>query len=114
MRLLDELIPTKASFGAAAAAHTAALLEQLALKRIRTTDDLIRLHETALFLRAYPQSARVARLADQILFNFSSRMRGVDPSPFDNPEMSGIAGTSLSTNYSYEFACSLLRRHADA
>ncbi len=39
-------------------------------------------------------------------------MRGVDPQPFDDPEMSGIAGTAVSTNYSHEFASSLLRRHA--
>ncbi len=39
-------------------------------------------------------------------------MRGVDPAPFDDPEVSGIAGTAVSTNFSHEFATSLMARHA--
>ena len=38
-------------------------------------------------------------------------MRGVDPASFDDPEVSGIAGTAVSTNFSYEFARSLTWRH---
>lgn len=114
MRVLDHLIQCKGDFREEAADRTAALLERLADTRLETPADLIRLHETALFLRAYPQNPRVARLADRILSSFAERMRGVDPQPFDDPEISGIAGTAVSTNYSYEFAASLLRRHAGA
>jgi hypothetical protein len=73
---------------------------------------LIQLHETVLFLRAYPQSPRVLRLADEILFSFAERLRGVDQTAFEDPEISGIAGTSVSTNFSYEIAVSLSSRHA--
>ncbi len=114
MRVLDQLIQCKGDFRRETADRTAALLEQLANTRFKTPADLIRLHETALFLRAYPQNPRVARLADRLLSSFAERMRGVDPQPFDDPEISGIAGTAVSTNYSYEFASSLLRRHAAA
>ena len=114
MRVLDHLIRCKGDFGREAASRTEALLEQLADARLRTPADLIRLHETVLFLRAYPQSARVARLTDRVLASFGQRMQGVDPQPFDDPEISGIAGTAVSTNYSYEFTSSLLRRHAAA
>ena len=114
MRVLDQLIQCKGDFGKGAAERTAALLQQLANTRLKTSEDLIRLHETALFLRAYPQDPRVARLADRILSSFAERMRGVDPQPFDDPEISGIAGTAISTNYSHEFAASLLERHTAA
>jgi hypothetical protein len=114
MRVLDQLIRCKGAFGRDAVSRTEALLEQLAHTRLRTSADLIRLHETALFLRAYPQNPRVERLADRILSSFSERIRGIGPEPFDDPEISGIAGTAVSTNYSYEFARSLSQRHAAA
>ncbi len=111
MRALDRLAQSKGQFGREAARQTAGLLTRLAHARLSAPADLIRLHETVLFLRAFPQSARVAWLADGILDSFVDRMRGVDPAPFDDPEISGIAGTSLSTNYSYNFTRSLIRRH---
>jgi hypothetical protein len=114
MRVLDQLIRCKGAFGRDAVSRTEALLERLAHTRLRTSADLIRLHETALFLRAYPQNPRVARLAERILSSFAERMGGIDPQPFDDPEISGIAGTAVSTNYSYEFARGLCRRHAGA
>jgi hypothetical protein len=79
---------------------------------------LIKLHEDALFRRAFPRSAREARDADRILFSFADRLRGprfqVTPEPFDDPRVSGIAGTSVSSNFSYEFARSLVDRHRAA
>ena len=74
---------------------------------------MIRLHEVTLFLRAYPQSARVMRLADEILFSFAERLPA-DQEPFADPEISGIAGTVVATNFSYEFARSLWERHGNA
>jgi len=112
MRVLDALAECKGQFGRDAARRTSALLERLLRIRLREPADLIRLHETTLFLRTFPQSPRVARLADEILLSFANRMLGVDPAPFDDPEVSGIAGTAVSTNFSYEFARSLATRHA--
>jgi hypothetical protein len=109
MRALEQLAECKGEFGREAARRTSALLERVARMRFRKAAELIRLHETVLFLRANPQSARVAKLADGILFSFAERMRGVDAAPFDDPEVSGIAGTSLSTNFSFEFASFLTR-----
>src|SRR5438552_1257421 len=105
MRALDRLAQMKGQFGRAAAAETAQLLARLRETRFRDPTDLIHLHETALFLRAYPQSARVLREADVLLFSFGDR-----DSPSGDPETSGIAGTSISTNFSYEIASSLLSR----
>jgi len=108
---LDALGECKGQFGRDAARRTKALLERLLPAKLREPADLIRLHETALFLRAFPQSPRVAHLADELLLSFAQRMRGVDPVPFDDPSVSGIAGTAVSTNFSYEFARNLAGRH---
>ena len=111
MRTLDQLTGMKGHFGRPAATRTATLLSRLARARLREPADLIRLHETALFLRAYPQSPRVLRLADEILFSFGERLPNLDQEPFEDPAISGIAGTSISTNFSYEIARSLTARY---
>jgi hypothetical protein len=114
MRSLDQLSEMKGQFGRAAAARTAQLLESLRRTRLRNAADLIRFHEIVLFLRAYPQSPRVLRLADNILFSFSERVSRVNLDLFEDPEVSGIAGTGLSTNFSYDVARSLVGRHRRA
>jgi hypothetical protein len=113
MRMLDRLAGMKGQFGPDAARRTVALLEKLRETRLRDPADLIRLHEVALFLRAYPQSARVMQLADEILFSFADRLPA-NHDPFADPDISGIAGTVISTNFSYEFARSLVTRHGPA
>jgi len=67
---------------------------------------LVRLHETLLFLRAYPLSANVLRLTESILKSFGQRVSqlresGENLAPLDEPEVSGIGGTSVTSNYSY-------------
>jgi hypothetical protein len=116
MRLLDRLDSWKTNFGPSGTEQLERLLTAAAKWRPSTPADAIRLHETLLFLRAYPRSPRVARLADQILFRFADRIArlesaGADTEPFEAPEISGIAGTSLGAVFSYEFACSLAARH---
>jgi len=114
MRALDQLASWKGRFGVHAAREVAKLLDQLRRARIRAPQDLIRFHEIVLYLRAYPASPRVADLADEILFHFADRVSQVDRDPFEDPEISGIAGSGLSTNFSYEVALSLATRHADS
>jgi hypothetical protein len=113
MRLLHQLAGMKGQFGPEAARRTVGLLEKLRETRFRDPAELIRLHEIVLFLRAYPQSAHVVRLADEILFSFADRLPA-DHDPFADPDISGIAGTVISTNFSYEFARSLVTRHGGA
>lgn len=67
----------------------------------------IRLHETLLFLRAYPHGRAVLRAAEALLSRFGGRVEalrlaGADMEPFDRPEVSGIAGTSITTDYSFD------------
>src|ERR1019366_2022456 len=68
MRLLDRLDSWKTNFGPSGTGQLERLLTAAARWRLGTPAEAIRFHETLLFLRAYPRSPRVARLADQILF----------------------------------------------
>jgi len=114
VRLLDELQRQKGDFGKAAEQRLVELLERAEDTHLRRSQDLMRLHETALFVRAFPQSARVARLADRLLSTFAERLYSLDLDAFDDPTISGIAGTAVSSNFSYEFARSLVTRHGPA
>jgi hypothetical protein len=111
MPALEQLAALKNVFGRDSERRVTALLERLAKTRFRDPETLILLHETVLFLRAYPHSPRVLRLADKILSGFEERLRGVDPTPFEAAEVSGIAGSAISTNFSHSFARFLSARH---
>ncbi len=111
--LLERLDQWKSRFGAGDSGPLERLLATVSRKRFRDAADVIRLHETLLFLRAYPRSAEVARLADEILFSFADRI-GDDLEPFEEPEVSGIAGTSLTAVFSYEVARRLAARYPRA
>jgi hypothetical protein len=111
--LLDRLDLWRGRFGPTGDGQLERLLAKVAKHRFRDATSLIRLHETLLFLRAYPRSGAVARLADQILFQFADRI-GDDLEPFEEPEVSGIAGTSLTAVFSYEVARRLAARYPRA
>lgn len=103
---LAELEALKRRFGEGDAKILRAL-EILSKAKFEDADSLIRFHEVLLFLRAYPTSADVLKLVDQILKTFSRRVTQLreteaDLSPLDEPEVSGIAGTSVTSNFSYK------------
>lgn len=116
MRLLDELREWRRRYGAGDTAELEALLRRVAQEEISGAAPLIELHETLLFLRAYPHSEESARLAEEALSCFSRRVAGCegDTSAFEEADAAGIAGTSVSAVYSYEVARSLAARYGDA
>jgi hypothetical protein len=82
----------------------------------RDASELIRLHEALLFLRAYPHDERVLRTAERLLGSFDRRIArlsrsGDDLSAFDAPEVAGVAGTVIGTDFSWDLVRWLLRRH---
>ena len=90
---LASLEHEKDAFGAGSAARKLALLARVARKRMRTPDDLARLHEVLCFMRAYADDARVLARVERLLLQFARR-----------PELrrhrdvltdSGIAGTAI-------------------
>jgi hypothetical protein len=112
-KLLERLDEWKRSFGPPESGALERLLASAAKRRFAAPADLIRLHETLLFLRAYPRTPEVARLADAILLRFERRIAavGADLAAFEVPEISGIAGTSLSAVFSYAVARRLAQRY---
>ncbi len=91
------------------AGAAASLLSATRGLTVTAVDPLIRLHEAALFLRAYPHSRRVLRMAERVLAGFERRVArleqgGEDMTPFDAPEVAGIAGTTVGTDFSFDLA----------
>ena len=116
----DSLLKRLEAVRAPAAGRAAALraLREAAGLRLTDPDALVRLHEAVLFLRAYPHDARVLRAAERVLERFADRIRrlrsrddDVDLSVFDAPEVAGVAGTEIATDYSFDLVRWLLRRH---
>ena len=90
-------------------------MRRLLKSRITDAQSLIRFHETLLFLRAYPPSPRILNQVEEILKTFAQRVSqlqaaGVDLSPLDDPEVSGIAGTTVTSNFSYYLVRWLIKK----
>jgi hypothetical protein len=104
-KALSDLEKSKRSFGDGDA-KLRRVLKSLANSQLTDVDSLIRFHETLLFLRAYPPSATIVKLIDEILQSFQQRIsqlsdNDADVSALDDPEVSGIAGGSVTSNFSY-------------
>lgn len=87
--------------------------------RIVDPELLARLHDAALFLRAFPRTERDVPAAERILGPIPGRLtalsrRGADLSPLDGFETVGIGGTSLTMDFSWGMSRWLARRHAGA
>src|SRR5882672_11398912 len=96
--LLSQLEESKRQFGADHGARTERLLALLGQRRFRDVYYLIRFHEALLFIRSHPQSEAAFRSAEELLSTFAQRVdflrkSGVDLTPMDYIEYSGIAGT---------------------
>jgi hypothetical protein len=95
--------------------ETARLLRTLERRRIGDPENLIRFHEATLFLRAYPHDRATLDAAERILSRFGERVAaltrsGANLAALDEPEVAGIAGTQISTDYSFDVVRWLARR----
>ena len=82
------------------------LLAALSQTQIPDAESLIHLHESLLFLRAYPPNKAILRKVEVYLKSFAQRVQRLveadaDLSVLDDPEVSGIVGGSVTTNFSY-------------
>ena len=84
-------------------------------KKITDIDTLVRYHEELLFARAYPPNAAAVREVERELRGFANRVSAlkVDLAPLEHPEVSGIAGTSVTDTFSFYIVRWLLERHAE-
>jgi hypothetical protein len=112
--LLNQLDELKIQFGSSAADGCARLLKRIRKQLFTGPEELIRLHEILLFLRAYPQSPTIVFATESLLREFPARLTAaeaeVDLAPLDHPEMSGIAGRTVIDTFSY-FTVNWLSRH---
>lgn len=109
VRLLDRLEAAKRLFGSGRDRETAALLRSLARKRFSDARLLIRFHEALLFFRAYPPNREVLSIVQDALDGFTGRIHRLqraegDLDAFEEPDVSGIAGTAFSAIFSYDIA----------
>ena len=113
--MLDELERAKRQFDVPES-QVISTLSCFARRKIENAKSLIRLHETLLFLRAYPQGASVLSQVEKTLRTLARvvpklRDKDLDLSPLDNPEVSGIAGTRVTSNFSYVIVCWLVAKY---
>jgi hypothetical protein len=111
--VLDQLAEWKRRYGTHDGRDLERLLDEIDAAQFIAPADLIRLHETLLFLRAYPQSAGMARRTQAMLRGFGKRTKELDAEAFQAPEVAGIAGTSLTAVFSYDVARHLAGRRRD-
>lgn len=114
-KFLDHLDKLKLQFGPGAAAKCRRLLNRITEQRLTDAEELIRLHEILLFLRAYPQSPAIVSATENLLREFPARLatteaEEVDLSPLDHPEMSGFAGRSVIDAFTFHTVGWLTRR----
>jgi hypothetical protein len=107
-RLLDRLEELQRPAGARAGQQLARVLRELARRRAPDAASLIRLHESLLFVRAYPPSPAVLRQTEKLLASFAARvaeLRVRDPADAEwlsYSDVSGIAGTSFTAAFGYD------------
>jgi hypothetical protein len=83
------------------------------MRNIKDAEALIQYHEKLLFQRAYPENAAMVRAVEQELRGFARRVSDLeDSSRLLHPEVSGIAGTSVTDTFSFYIVRWLLQRHA--
>jgi hypothetical protein len=116
VRLLDRLEAAKRQFDAGGQADTARLLTTLGARRFTDAESVIRFHEALLFFRAYPATEEIRCVADQLLASIAQRIdrlgrAGVDIEPFEEPDVSGISGTSFSAIFTYDMTRWLAAQH---
>ncbi|MFZ0912328.1 MAG: hypothetical protein WAN09_03465 [Candidatus Korobacteraceae bacterium] len=111
-----QLEASKAQFGPGCAETIEKLLSAMGQVEFDDAESLIRFHDLLLFLRAFPQSRKVAYLADDLLAGIVHQVErlqasGADLEQFDDEEFSGIAGTAISDNFTYDVARWLAQRY---
>lgn len=113
---LQQLETMKRAYGPGCAAKCERLLARLRAAEFEDVESLIRFHDSLLFLRAFPQSESVARLADKLLASLEPQVTSLLALPsatelLDDEAASGIAGTSVTNTWTLELAHQLVERH---
>ncbi|MGA8214423.1 MAG: hypothetical protein WB799_12575 [Candidatus Sulfotelmatobacter sp.] len=112
--LLTHLEAAKSQFSPGQPAEIQKLLTQLSKLEL-DAHQLIRFHETLLFLRAFPHAPSLIPRVEHLLNTFHRRIEklsaaNADMSVFDDFDTSGIAATTMQDTLSFDVAQWLVRR----
>jgi hypothetical protein len=113
--LLTQLEAAKNRFELGQAALITKLLSQLSKLQLNDPRQVIRFHESLLFLRAFPHAPSLVPRVERLLNTFHQRVEKLhalhaDMSLFDDFDTSGIAGTTMQDTLSFDVAQWLARR----
>ena len=113
---LKELDDCRHCYGRGCAAKVEKLLRGFRNLMFKDAESLVHFHDVLLFLRAFPQSPRVAKLADSLLAGVGRQVQqlresGANLDLFDDEEFSGVANTVVRDNSTYDVAHWLTNRH---
>jgi hypothetical protein len=94
---------------------TVRLLDRLARRAVRDAAALLRFHDRLLFLLAYPPSEAVRAKCEALLSALPDAVArleaaGSDMAVFDDPEVAGVAATTITTDFSFDLTRWLARR----
>jgi hypothetical protein len=114
-KALEQLNSLKKQFSPKSATRILSVLKRTAKLRISDADSLLQLHELLLFVRAHPHNAAVLKQTDAMLKaipQLVSKLQQleVDLATLEHPEFSGIAGLSVTDNFSFPIASWLALR----
>jgi hypothetical protein len=113
--LLTQLEAAKSRFESNSAGLITKLLSQVSKLHLNDPHQLIRFHESLLFLRAFPPAPSLVPRVENLLNTFHQRIEKLrsataDMSVFDDFDTSGIAGTTMQDTLSFDVASWLVRR----
>jgi hypothetical protein len=114
--LLEQLDEAKTNFDVRQHGALRRLLLHLRKHRFKDPSQLLRYHESLLFIRAYPHSASILKDVETELSSFADRVsrlqhHGADITPLETPENAGLAGSSVTDTFSYFIVRWLRERH---
>jgi hypothetical protein len=113
---LQQLEAMKRAYGPECAEDCERLLKGLRGAHFEDAESLIHFHDSLLFLRAFPQSVEVARLADALLATIEPQVKkllslSAKDELFDDESVSGMAGTTITNTWTYQLTRRLVERH---
>ncbi len=109
-QIVRQLCKIRSRFDDATSAQKLELLQQLHNVRVRTGADLKQLHAALCYLRAFPDSISHYTYAAQALQSFAERVNKLSAAERKSIGDSGIVGTPIHYEFSYEVATWLARK----
>jgi hypothetical protein len=103
--LIRLLQATRFQFGAANSSLKNKIIESLEYSSLQNEKDLIAVHDTLLFLLAYPENPGLYNAAEKMLQNLVSRINYLRKQNKNLLDGTGIAGTTITGSFSYQIAC---------